>query len=206
MQLLLATTNPAKLRDMKMSFSDLAADCAFVLVSPKDLVNEPFEVEETGATFAENAIQKAEAAAERFGVPAVADDGGLEIDALGGNPGVFSRRWPGYAADDETLIAYAVGQLKDIPKGQRGAQFRTVSAFAAPGGKTVTAEGVLRGEIAFRVHDDRDPGYPFRSLFVLPEFHKYMIELSDSEEVQLSHRRKSLLGLAPAIRSYFSHP
>lgn len=199
MRLLLATTNPAKLRDLRAVFGVLDAE----LVSLADVASaSPPTIEETGTTFPENAVLKARGYARHFGIPAVADDGGLEIDALGGKPGIYSRRWPGREASDEELIAYAMERMAGIPKARRGARFRTVVAFATPEGEATTQEADLPGRIAEAVHPKRVRGYPFRSIFFLPDIGKYAVELTDEEQERLSHRRRAFTALLPAIRSY----
>lgn len=199
MKLLLATTNPAKLRDLKAVFSGIE-DIELVLLD--DFSDIP-DVEETGETFEENAVLKAKTYAQHFGLPAVADDGGLEIEALDGAPGIKSRRWPGYAADDEELIRHCLDQLADVPEEKRQAQFRTVVAFATPKGEVFAHEATLLGIISKEVHPTRDHGYPYRSIFYLPDLGKYAVELTDQEQAQLSHRRRALQALLPKIQNHF---
>jgi len=199
MQLLLATTNPAKSRDLKAVFSALEG---VKLISLSDFSEVP-EVEEIGETFEENATLKAKTYAQHFRMPAVADDGGLEIEALGGAPGVISRRWPGYAADDEELIAYCLQRMADVPEDKRQAQFRTVVAFATPDGEVFSHEAMLPGLIMAKPHPARDPGYPYRSVFYLPDLGKYAVELTDEEQSRLSHRRHALAALLPKIQNHF---
>jgi len=226
MKLLLATTNPGKAKDLRATFSGHGFD----VVSLMEMGNAP-DVEETGKTFEENAVLKAKAYAKLFGMPAVADDGGLEIEALEGEPGIYSRRWlrlaeaqreggpsprrsdfghaggPGYAAGDEELIEYAMKRMADVPEGKRQAQFRTVVAFATPDGEAITEEAALPGSIAAEIHPKRDPGYPYRSIFYLPELGKYAVELTPKENAKLSHRRRALAALLPNIQNYFrKHP
>ena len=209
MKLLLATTNPGKAKDLRATFSGHGFD----IVSLMEMGNAP-DVEETGKTFEENAVLKARAYAKLFGMPAVADDGGLEIEALGGEPGIYSRRWsrlaeaqreggPGYTAGDEELIEYAMKRMTDVPEGKRQAQFRTVVAFATPDGEAITEEAALPGIITTKIHPKRDVGYPYRSIFYLPELRKYAVELTSEENATLSHRRRALAALLPNIKNYF---
>lgn len=196
--LLLATTNPAKAREFRSLFQ--------LLGLPIELRLPPssWHCEEKGDSFKEIAIQKARSAAEEFGEPALADDGGLEIDALGGKPGILSRRWPGYSASDEELLQFTLEKMKDIPEDKRGAQFKTAVAFADTNESVWTAEGVLRGRLALTLHPKREKGYPYRSLFVLLELERYAIEASDDELLALGHRRaamEELIKQAPFFRN-----
>jgi XTP/dITP diphosphohydrolase len=202
-RLLIATTNPAKLRDLQEELAFLE-EKGVELVGIHELDPSFLGFPENGTTFAENASSKALGASQRYGLAALADDGGLEIEALGGEPGVMSRRWPGYPAGDEELIAYALTRTKDLPPNRRKARFRTVVAFATPEGKLLSKEAALWGEIAEKVHPARNPGYPYRSLFWIPELQKYAVEFSLEEERQWSHRRAAVRAMLPAIRSYFA--
>lgn len=201
MKLLLATTNPAKRGDMEAVLSALALD----FVSLADL-DPQFDVAETGETFAENAILKARAAAERFRLPAIADDGGLEIDGLGGAPGVYSKRWLGDDVDEEGLIAGTLEKCKALSAKERKARFRTVIAFATPDGSVVTEEGAAEGVIPIAAYPKRTKGYPYRSIFWLSDLGKYAVELTDEEvKAHLNHRHQALTNLLPKIQEYFAH-
>ena len=157
-RLLIATTNAAKVREYRRRLGDLPIE----LVEPQ----HPPDVEETGATFEENALLKARAYAAWSGLPSLADDGGIEIDALGGEPGVRSARWLGRPAADQELIDYTLERLRGVPAERRGAQMRVVCALAEPTGHVTVGQGVIRGAIAEQPLPTRDPGFPFRSVFV----------------------------------------
>lgn len=197
--LLVATTNPGKLAELQESLSDLP----ITLVSLKD-VGITAHVEETGKTFKENAIIKATHYAIESGLPTIADDGGLEIDALNGEPGVNSHRWIHKTREDsdEELIQYALLRLKDVPKEQRGAQLHLILAFSTPEGKTVTSEGIIRGIIPFEAASYRREGFPYRSLLYIPELSKFYNhdELTDEENKTYNHRRKAVEELKPIIK------
>ena len=173
--LLIATTNPAKFAEIKDFFSDIPIVC----VGLRDVgITTP--VEETGKTFEENAILKAKTYAKLSGLPTLADDGGLEIDAFHGEPGVHSHRWIHTDREDtdEELIAYTIEQMKDVPLSKRGAQLRLVLALVLPNGEIHTSEGVIRGVIAQKPSSYRREGFPYRSLLYLPELEKFIIMTS----------------------------
>lgn len=197
--LLVATTNPGKLAELREFLSDLP----ITLVGLKD-VGITASVEETGKTFEENAILKARFYAGRSGLPTLADDGGLEIDALGGEPGVHSHRWIHHDREDEDeeLIAYTMLRLADVSDDKRGAQLHLVLAFVAPGKDPYTAEGIIRGTIPRTPSSYRRQGFPYRSLLYLPEISKFYNhdELTDEENKTYNHRRKAVEELKPIIR------
>ncbi len=192
MKILLATANPAKVKDFRLLLSDIPLE----LITPND-VGITESPKETGKTFEENARLKAEWYMQKSGLPALADDGGLEIDALGGMPGVYSRRWPllktgeDREATDQELIAYTLYALKGTPKEKRGAQLNVVMALAMPQGETVTGKGTLRGEIAEKVSRTLLTGFPFRSIFMIPSVGKHYSEFTEEEYKRYNQRRKA---------------
>ncbi|HCM82750.1 MAG: Non-canonical purine NTP pyrophosphatase [Candidatus Gottesmanbacteria bacterium GW2011_GWA2_44_17] len=197
-KLLIATTNLAKLEEIQDCLSDLPFTC----IGLKD-IGIAQKVEETGSTFEENAILKAKTYAKLSGLPTLADDGGLEIDALNGEPGVHSHRWihKDREDEDEELIQHVIERMKRIPKNKRGAQLRVVIALALSHGNVHTSEGVIRGIIAPKPSSYRRKGFPYRSLLYLPELKKYYNhdELSKEENKAYNHRRKALEKLKPII-------
>jgi XTP/dITP diphosphohydrolase len=199
LKLLIATTNSAKLAEIKEFLSDLPIDC----VGLKD-AGITQSVEETGNTFEENAILKAKFYAKLSGLPTLADDGGLEIDALNGEPGVHSHRWihKEREDEDEELIEYTIQRLKGLPRARRGAQLHLVIALVLPNGKIHTGEGIIRGIIAEKPSTYRRKGFPYRSLLYLPELKKFYNhdELTKEENKAYNHRRKALEILKPIIR------
>lgn len=195
MKLLIATNNPGKVLEYKEIFKEMAPDIE--LVSLKDLGIKQ-KLEETGKTFEENAIQKAKFYYSLSGIPTLADDGGLEIDYLNGEPGAKSRRWPGHEATDEELIQITLEKLKGVPLEQRGAQLRAVIGLIFPGDEKVyTFEGVLRGRIAEKPIKLRMNGYPFRSLFIPAGSNKYLGELGIN-----AHRQQAVEKALPIIKKY----
>jgi len=197
--LLVATTNPGKLAELQEFLSDLP----IILVSLKD-VGITAHVEETGKTFEENALLKATHYAKDSGLATIADDGGLEIDALDGEPGVNSHRWihKDREDEDEELIQHALLRLKDVPLEKRGAQLHLVIAFATPDGKTFTSEGAIRGIIPFKDAPYRRKGFPYRSLLYLPKIKKFYNhdELTEEENAKYNHRKIAVEQLKPIIQ------
>lgn len=197
-KLLIATSNPGKFTEIKKYLSDLP----LTLVGLKD-VHIQESPEETGATFEENAIIKAKFYMEKSHLPTIADDGGFEIDALGGAPGVHTHRWiyPDHDNEDEELIAYTLSQMKNVPSGKRGAQLRVVLALAIPDEKIVTVEEKIRGVVQKNPSSYRTRGFPYRSVLFLPKLGKYYTEheLTDEENEAYNHRKKGLEKLKPVI-------
>lgn len=199
MKLLIATTNQAKLDEIKELLSDLPIMC----VCLKDVgITTP--VEETGKTFEENAILKAKTYASLSGLPTLADDGGLEIDALGGEPGVHSHRWihKDREDEDEELIEYTIQSLHGLSEVKRGAQLHLVIALILPSGDIHTSEGIVRGIIAEKPSSYRKKGFPYRSILFLPEIGKYYThdELTKEEMNVYNHRRRAIEDIKPFLK------
>jgi XTP/dITP diphosphohydrolase len=178
MRLLIATTNPGKVRE----YADLFAGLPCELASLAD-VGIDNDVDETGATYEENALLKARAYAAQSGLLTLADDSGLEVDALNGRPGVYSAR---YAPDSLARIHKLLGELQAVPDAQRSARFQCVIALAWPEGRTETTQGSCEGWIA------REPrginGFGFDPVFYMPEHSATMAELPESFKNAISHR------------------
>ncbi len=197
-KILIATTNPGKLSEIKYFLKDLPLK----LLSLNDLGIKD-RVEEDGKTFEENAKKKAVFYANLSGLPTVADDGGVEIDYLGGEPGVKSRRWiDGKEASDEELISYTLQKLKGVPERKRQAQLRVCLALALPGGKVFVSEGKIRGLISEHIFHILTPGFPFRSLLYIPQIGKYYHHdnLTKEENLKYNHRGKALRKLKRIIQ------
>lgn len=197
-KLLIATTNPGKLTEIKRFLEDIPIE----LVGLKD-VGIAETVEETGRTFEENAILKAKYYCRKFGLPTLADDGGFEIDALGGEPGVKSHRWIHQDREDtdEELIAYTLEKMRGLPRAQRGAQLRLVLALVFPDGQKFTVEEQTRGIVAEKPSQHRTEGFPYRSLLFLPEINKYYDHdlLTPEETERFNHRKIALEKLKPIL-------
>lgn len=196
-RLLIATTNPGKLREYKEFLSSLSIQ----LVSLKD-IGISDDLKETGKTYRENSQAKALFYAKKSGLPAISDDGGLEIDALGGAPGLNSRRWLGYEASDDVLLNHMMKVSKKLPENNRKATFSLVVSFALPNGKVISREGKVEGVIARKPHMKLLHGYPYRSFFYLPKVQKYYheSELTKDEMRKYNHRYIAVNKLKPVIR------
>ena len=186
-KLVIATNNPGKLRE----FQQLLDGCGFDLVTPRDLgVN--FDPEETGSTFAENATLKAVEAARACGLVALADDSGLEVDHLGGRPGIFSARYAGGDRTDPNIpearqLELLLEEMAGVPDARRTARFRCVIAIAQPNSAEVRlAEGVFEGRIA---HEPRGTnGFGYDPIFVVDGRDVTSAELPPNEKNRISHR------------------
>ena len=184
-KLLIATTNPGKLREYKEFLADLPVQ----LVSLSD-VGIIDDIEETGKTYKENSQTKALFYARKSGFPAISDDGGIEIKALNNEPGIKSRRWLGYEATDEDLVNHMMKVSKELPENNRKAMFKLVVSFALPNGKVWSRMGKVQGIIAKKPHMKLLHGYPYRSFFYLPDVQKYYheSELTKDEMKKYNHR------------------
>ena len=188
-QLVLASGNPGKLREL----SAILGDLGYQLTPQSDF--DVSEVAETGTTFVENAIIKARHAATQTGLPAVADDSGIEVDALGGAPGVYSARFAGAQADDDSNNALLVEKLKSVPVAERGARYRAVIVFMRHGGdpSPLICEGSWEGVI--QLQPSGEGGFGYDPYFYLPEQACSSAELSAAEKNRLSHRGQALVEL-----------
>jgi XTP/dITP diphosphohydrolase len=195
LHLLVASRNSKKLAEMRRVL-DAAGLTGIELVSLDDI--EPFrEAPETGATFEDNALAKARHAHSATGLPAVADDSGLEVDALNGMPGVLSARWSGVHGHDAENNALLLGQLQDVPDERRGAAFVSASALVSK-----SAEVVVRGRWPGRIA--REPrgngGFGYDPVFIPDGENRSAAQLSPAEKDAASHRGRALAQLLPALR------
>ena len=198
-RLLLATRNAKKLAELRRI---LAACAPGLEVVGLDAVPEYDEPVEDQPTFEGNALVKARAAVAATGLPALADDSGLCVDALNGMPGVLSARWAGPARDDVTNNALLLAQLDGVPDERRGAAFRCVVAFCTPGG----AEHVVAGEVRGRLL--REPrgsgGFGYDPLFVPDGYDQTTAEIPPALKDALSHRGRALREIAPVVAEVLS--
>jgi XTP/dITP diphosphohydrolase len=193
-RLVFATRNPAKLAELCRV---LAAARAGVAAGDLDEFPGMPDVAETGATFAENALLKARAAAAFTGLPAVADDSGLCVDALSGMPGVLSARWSGRHGDDEANLRLVLGQLADVPADRRGAHFTCAAALVLPSGAEHVVEGTVHGSLTAAPRGTN--GFGYDPIFVPDGEERTTAEMSAGEKDEISHRGKALRALAPVI-------
>lgn len=180
-KLLLASNNRGKLRE----YASLLSDSGFELVTPADMGID-ITVAETGTTFEENARLKAAALAEASGLLTLADDSGLAVDALGGEPGVYSARYAGENALDTDRNAYLLSKMHTIPAEKRTARFYCVIAIAQPGHIIATFEGTCEGFIGTEPRGTN--GFGYDPVFYLPEYAKTMAELPPEIKNSISHR------------------
>ena len=193
MRFVLATHNPGKLREMGEILKDLGIE----VVSPKDL-GITVDVEETGTTFAENAMLKAKAVCQAAGLPAIADDSGLCVDALNGAPGVYSARYGGEGLDDKGRYLLLLSSLRGAPT--RAAHFACAVACAFPNGDTLTAEGRCDGSIAYAPLGEG--GFGYDPVFLLPGTGKTFGQLPQEEKSAVSHRGRALKDFAGKLEAY----
>lgn len=196
-KLLIATTNKGKLGEIQKYLSDLPLK----IISLSD-VGITDDVEETGKTYKENSQKKALFYAKKSGLPAISDDGGLEIAALGGEPGIHSKRWLGATTTEEELIAHMQKVAKDLPDKNRNARFVAVLSLAMPSGNVWSVEGVVDGIIAKEPFLQKVHGFPYRSFFYIPEIKKYYQDeqLTDEQQKIYNHRYKAITKLKEIIK------
>jgi len=192
-KLLIATNNPGKLQE----YADLLDGLPVELTSPAQ-EGLSLAVDESGGTFAENAILKARAYAEASGLPTLADDSGLEVDALGGGPGVRSARYAGEGASDEDRYRLLLRNLREVPAERRTARFRCVVAIVGPEGDVHTAEGRCEGIIGFEPRGAH--GFGYDPVFYLPHRGQTMAELPPAVKNRISHRARAAQAALPTLR------
>ena len=193
MKFVLATHNPGKLKEM----GNILARFGVEVVSPKDL-GITVDVEETGATFAENAMLKAKAICAAAKLPAIADDSGLCVDALNGGPGVYSARYGGEGLDDKGRYMLLLNSMRGQPT--RAAHFACAIACVFPNGDELTAEGRCDGTIAFAPIGEG--GFGYDPVFFVPELKKTFGQLTAEEKSAISHRGRALAVFVEKLETY----
>ena len=208
MKFVLATHNPGKLKEM----ADILSGLGVEVVSPAD-VGISVDVEETGTTFAENALIKAETICKASGLPTIADDSGLCVDALDGAPGVYSARYCGHHGDDEANNDKLLAAMQAVPAGQRGAKFVSAVCFILPDGRHLTCMGECPGSIAF-TRLCGDYGFGYDPLFIpadcgvgktdkRPNTEKRSYaQLTPDEKDAISHRGNALAELEKQLPGF----
>ena len=192
MKFIIATHNKKKLAEMERILNPIGIE-----VSTAQLQ----EVDETGTTFAENAYLKANVACKETGLPAIADDSGLAVDALNGAPGIYSARYAGEHATDLQKMEKLLYELKDVPKEKRTARFVCSICCLFPNGDYITAEGTCEGTIAFELTGDG--GFGYDPIFLVGE--QSFGQLSDEEKDRISHRGKALMLFSQKLQEYLNN-
>jgi XTP/dITP diphosphohydrolase len=191
----LASGNPGKVREINEILSGLGIE-----VIPQSEFNVP-EIEETGLTFVENAILKARNAAEHTGLPAIADDSGIEVDALQGAPGIYSARYAGVGASDQENLQKLLAAIRDVPEQQRTARFQCLMVFMQHAGDPtpVICQGTWEGRILEQPSGMN--GFGYDPVFWVPEHGCSSAQLTAEQKNSLSHRGKALQQLLIALRT-----
>lgn len=199
-KLLIATHNQGKVREYRTLLADLPLEVTYL-----DAEGITFDVEETGETFEANAILKAEAYARASGLLTWADDSGLEVDALGGQPGIYSARYGAPATEgDAGRYRLLLGQLEGLADVARGARFRCVVALATPEGEVRTAKGTCEGRIAHAPRGNNGFGYDPIFLVADTDYEQTMAELEPAAKNSLSHRGKAARAAKRLVREMMS--
>lgn len=191
--ILLASNNAGKLRELQAILDDLGIE----ILTPA-AIGLALEVDETGTTYAANAALKAEAFGARSGLLTLADDSGLEVDALQGAPGVYAARYAGPGASDADRRAKLLAALEGVPA-PRTARFRAVVALREPVGRLTAFEGVCEGEIAFAERGAN--GFGYDPIFFMPEHNATMAELPEDLKNRISHRGRAVAAARPYLES-----
>lgn len=186
---IIATQNPGKVKEFEKMFQEDGVEIQSLL----DFPDVP-DVEETGSTFTENAMLKAETIAKRFHTKVIADDSGLVVDALEGRPGVYSARYAGTEKSDEANINKVLEELDGVPFEKRTARFKCIIAAAQPAQPTEIYEGTCEGCITFERKGSG--GFGYDPIFYVPEREKTLAELTKEEKNQISHRARALKQMA----------
>lgn len=196
-EVIIATKNPGKAKEFEWMFMPLGYEVKTLLDYP-----ELQEVEETGQTFEENAILKAETLSNELNKIVIADDSGLSIDALNGRPGIYSARYAGEAKDDQANIDKVLNELKDVPDNERQARFYCALAVASPSQKTFTVAGICEGMILRERRGSN--GFGYDPIFFVLDKEKTMAELEPVEKSEISHRALALKKLENQLPTLFA--
>lgn len=195
-QLLLATRNKGKIEEFRRILEAIAPN-EIELVG-LDRFPESHDVEEVGKTFQENALLKATQMCQVTGLPAIADDSGLCVDALGGDPGIFSARWAGKHGDDQANLNKVLDQMREVREGERSAYFICVAALALPDGSAYCEEGRFDGTLLH--HPVGENGFGYDPIFQPAGQLISSAQMSAVEKDAMSHRGKALRAIAPHVR------
>ena len=193
-RIVLATRNEHKVGELRAILAELGVTVDLVGVSEYPDVPD---VAETELSFSGNALLKAVAVAEATGLPAIADDSGICVDALNGMPGIFSARWAGKHGDDEANLDLLLAQVGDVPEEHRGAKFVCAAALAEPGGRQIVEEGRIEGTLLRARRGEG--GFGYDPIFQPLGYQVSTAELSPEEKNRISHRRRAFAALAPHL-------
>jgi len=192
-RLAIASKNPHKLRELGRICRDWPVEWLTVQNHPGPWP----DVDEPHDTYLDNALEKARAVAQALAVPAIADDSGIEVDALDGGPGPRSARFAGEGASDADNLAKLIGLVADVEPDARTARYRCVAAIAWPDGRTMHAEGTCEGTLIEQPRGDR--GFGYDPVFVPQGERRTMAELGDEEKDRISHRGRAFRALAELL-------
>jgi XTP/dITP diphosphohydrolase len=192
-QIVLASNNPGKVREINQLLAEQK-----IQVTPQSEFNIP-EIEETGLTFVENAILKARNASQHSGLPAIADDSGIEVDALNGAPGIYSARYAGVGASDQANLDKLLDDLREVPEEQRSGRFQCLLVYLRhPQDPTpIICQGTWEGRILFE--ESGENGFGYDPIFFVPGHNCSSAELEPKVKNQLSHRGQALRKLVAAL-------
>ena len=193
-KIVFATTNAGKIKEIK----EILADFDVEVVSMNEM-NITTDIEENGTTFEENSLIKARAISKLTGLPALADDSGLEVDYLNGEPGVYSARYLGRDTDYDYKNNYIIDKLKDAKDEERSARFVCVISLVLPDGREFVKKGVMEGRIGYEIKGEN--GFGYDPIFYLPQYGKTSAEISAEEKNKISHRGKALREMKELIAS-----
>lgn len=192
-QIVLASTNQGKVREVAMMVQDMGIE-----IVPLSETAFRGEIEETGTTFEENAVIKAMQVAKTLGIPALADDSGLEIDYLNKEPGIYSARYMGHDTPYAIKNQKILDKLRNVPEEKRTARFVCAMALVLPDGTTRTTQATMEGRIGYEIKGEN--GFGYDPIFYLPEFGKSSAEISPEQKNKISHRGKALRMMKDKIK------
>ncbi|MYL29100.1 XTP/dITP diphosphatase [Halobacillus halophilus] len=193
-ELLIATKNEGKIKEFREMFSKYGISVVSLLDHDPSI-----DIEETGTTFEENAVIKAEAMMNALNIPVVADDSGLEVDALNGEPGVYSARYAGIEKDDEKNTAKLLNELNGVSEEERTARFVCAVAVARPGEATFTKRGTCEGRIAGERQGEH--GFGYDPVFIPEGSSRTMAEHTSDEKNAISHRHHAIVQIEDWLKT-----
>ncbi len=197
MKIVLATQNRGKVSELQALLDDLGVE-----IIAMDEIEPVPEIVEDGRTFQENAMKKALTVSKATGLIAIADDSGLEVDALGGQPGVYSARYAGTGASDEENYQKLLVEMENVPDGKRTARFRCVMVACRPDGEYISSQGSCEGYISKAPRGGQ--GFGYDPVFVPKGDSRTMAELTKEEKNSISHRAKAIMALKGQLKNFLS--